>query len=195
MDTVEHTHTFKEILRLRFFKSFAMAMILAGGIEAAFIFWLGQYVHTNFTGSQSYSTAAIALFGGMMATGRFITGFLASKYPIKKIITVSAAAGLVVSILVITAGNVHFFLVITALAGLVTAPLWPSIMTNASDITGTGSTLLFVVLSGLGIIGYGLTPFIIGVTGDLVSLRAGLMIIPTGFVLLFAVMYRTKASA
>ncbi len=187
LDTIEGKHSFGDILKLKKFWYFGFAIFFAGGLEASFIFWLSQYVHIYFSDLIKIGTIATALFGGTMASGRLITGRLTSSFPLKTIIFISSLMGLIVSLFIFHISDIVYFLIIVSIAGFATASLWPSILAEASRELETGSTILFVVLAGLGILGYGLAPFFIGIAGDFFGLRYGFIIVPIWYTLLLTV--------
>ena len=61
-------------------------------------------------------------------------------------------------------------------------------MAEAEDYLQVNSTILFILLACAGIIGFGLTPWILGLIGDSSELRSGFIVIPLLFITLFLVL-------
>ena len=123
-----------------------------------------------------------------MAIGRFLAGYLSNKTSLNNIMLGSAALGIVVSILIPFATALFGFYGLLALAGLATACFWPTIMAEADNYLRVNSTILFILLACAGIIGFGLTPWIMGMIGDAAGLRAGFIVIPALFIALVAIL-------
>jgi fucose permease len=123
-----------------------------------------------------------------MAIGRFLTAYLAGKVSLNSIMIGSAILGVVVSFLIPQATTLFWFYLFLSMAGLATACFWPTIMAEADRYLNTNTTILFVLLSCVGIIGIGLTPWIIGVIGDNAELKSGFAFIPVLFAGLIVVL-------
>jgi fucose permease len=89
--------------------------------------------------------------------------------------------GVFVTAMIPIVTTLNWFYALLLLAGLATACFWPTILAEADAYLNTNTTILFVLLSCVGILGFGLTPWIMGVIGDNAELRAGFAIIPVLF--------------
>ena len=172
---------FAEILTLGGFWLFAIAIFLGGSIESALTFWSRSYVGAYLSDVPRAGAVAVVIFAAAMAVGRFLTAQLTSRMGMNGIMLGSAALGLGVSILIPLATNLYWFYALLALAGLATACFWPTIMAEADAHLNVNTTILFVLLACVGIIGVGMTPLVLGAIGDTSELRAGFAAIPVLF--------------
>jgi len=78
-DESSYLETFGEILRIKGFWLFAAAIFLGGSIESALMFWSRTYVESYLSDIPRSGAVAVVIFAGAMATGRFITSYLANK--------------------------------------------------------------------------------------------------------------------
>ncbi len=133
------------------------------------------------------------IFAGTMAGGRLLVAKLSEKINLKIIMICSAFLGVGVSFVIPFASNIVWFYILMAFAGLSAGCFWPSTLSEASNCLKINPTMLFVMLSCIGIVGFGLTPWVMGVIGDYASLKISFFIIPSFFailVLLFALEWR-----
>ena len=187
-DDSSYPKLFGSILSLPGFWLFGLVIILAGAIEAALTFWGRTYVGAYLSDIPRSGAIAIVFFAAAMAFGRFLTGYLANKTSLNNIMVGSAILGLVISIFIPMATNLTWFYALFALAGLAIACYWPTILAEADDFLNVNTTILFVLLSAVGMVGFGLTPWIMGIIGDNVGLRAGFAIIPLLYIGLIALL-------
>jgi fucose permease len=173
---------FASILKLGSFWLFAAVIFLGGSIEAALTFWSRSYVETYLSEIPRSGAIAVVIFAAAMAIGRFLTAYLANKTSLNNIMIGSALLGVGVSILVPLAGTLFWFYGLLALAGLAVACFWPTILAEADDYMQVNTTILMVLLACVGIVGFGLTPWIIGLIGDSSELKSGFAIIPLLFI-------------
>ena len=61
-------------------------------------------------------------------------------------------------------------------------------MAEADNYLHVNSTILFILLACAGIIGFGLTPWIMGMIGDAAGLKAGFVVVPALFIALVAIL-------
>jgi fucose permease len=184
---------FGGILARKSFWIFAAAIALGAAIESAFTFWSRSYVGAYLSDVPRAGAFAVVIFAGAMAIGRFGAGFLANRTSLNNIMVGSAVLGIVVSALIPFTTSLAGFYSFLALAGLATACFWPTIMAEAEDYLNAtslrvNSTILFIMLACAGIIGFGLTPWILGMIGDSSELRSGFIVIPLLFTLLVVVL-------
>lgn len=100
----------------------------------------------------------------------------------------SALLGVVVSGMIPFTANLIWFYTLLALAGIATACFWPTILAEAANCLKVNATILFVLPACVGVAGFGVTPWIIGVIGDRTDLRTGFSVIPGLFVVLIFVL-------
>lgn len=177
-----------KILVLPGFYLFATAIFLGAGVESAFTFWSRSYVETYLKELPRAGAIAVVIFAGMMAAGRLFAAKLSRKMSLKMIMMCSALLGFGISGIIPFATNLVWFYALLGLAGIAAACFWPTILAEASNCLKMDSTLLFMMLACIGIVGFGFTPWIMGVIGDKAGLRTGFYIIPGLFVVLIFVL-------
>ena len=173
-----------KILRLPGFWLFAAAIFFGAGVESAFTFWSRSYVETYFRDVPRAGAIAVVVFAGTMAAGRLFVAKLSERISLKLIMIFSAFLGVGVSSIIPFASNLIWFYTLIAFAGIATGCFWPSILAEAANCLKMNPTMLFVMLSCIGIIGFGLTPWAIGAIGDYASLKISFFIIPVFFLIL-----------
>lgn len=184
----EGWHSLREIITLKGFWIFAAAIFLGAGAESAFTFWSASYIQLYHVDVPRAGAVGMAVFSGAMALGRWLTGRLAGRFGLRRIMLMSACLGIVAGVLVLLAESFATILVLLAMAGFSAACFWPSILSEAGDTLRIGSTRLFILLSCAGIAGFGVSPWIMGIIGDFWELRAGFFVVPVLFGLLIVVL-------
>jgi fucose permease len=187
-DESSYTKLFASVLSVGGFWLFAAVIFLGGSIESALTFWSRSYVETYLSEEPRSGAVALVIFAGAMAIGRLLTAYLANKTSLNNIMIGSGILGVCVSALIPLTSSLFWFYSLLGLAGLATACFWPTILAEADSSLKVNTTILFVLLSGVGIIGFGLTPWVMGVIGDNDELRAGFAIIPVLFAGLIALL-------
>ncbi len=189
--TTEHSagHMIRKILILPGFWLFAAAIFMGAGVESAFTFWSTSYVAAYLKDVPRAGAFAVVIFAAMMAIGRFLTAKLSHALSLKMLMGVSALLGLAVSWLLPFTTSLFWFYVLLALAGLAAACFWPSILAEAAASLKVDATILFVMLSCIGIAGFGLAPWLLGIIGDRSDLKAGFSVVPGFFAVLLIVLF------
>jgi len=72
--------------------------------------------------------------------------------------------------------------------GLFIAPFWPSIQTYAVRRIGADPTMVMVLLSCFGVVGFSTANFIMGVVGDAAGLRVSFLVAPLLLLVLLVLM-------
>lgn len=191
-DDSSYPKLFASILSKGGFWLFAAALFLGGSIESALTFWSRSYVDTYLSDVPRAGAFAVVVFAAAMAVGRFLSAYLTNKTSLNYILMGSAILGIVVSGLIPLTNSLGWFYSLLALAGLATASLWPTLMAEADACLPVNTTILFVLLSCVGIVGFGFTPWIMGIIGDNAELRSGFAIIPLLFVGLLVILVIEK---
>ncbi|MFN2134309.1 MAG: MFS transporter [Candidatus Promineifilaceae bacterium] len=179
---------FSSILSLGGFWLFAAAIFLGASIESAFTFWSRSYVGIYLSDVPRAGALGVVVFAAAMAVGRFASAYMANKITLNSIMMMSAVLGIVVSAALPFAATLPTYYFLLAGAGVAVACFWPTIMAEAGERLAVNKTILFVLLSCVGIVGFGLTPLVMGVIGDASDLRAAFAIIPVLFVTLVGVL-------
>jgi len=191
-DDSSYPKLFASILSLSGFWLFAVALFLGGSIESALTFWSRSYVETYLSDVPRAGTFAVVVFATAMVVGRFLTAYLSNKISLNSIMIYSVILGIVVSALISLASSLFWFYSLLALAGLATACLWPTLMAEAGNCLPVNTTILFVLLSCVGIIGFGFAPWVMGSIGDNAGLKSGFAVLPLLFTGLLVVLFIEK---
>ena len=180
--------------RPRFWLFFA-AMLLAGGGEFCLTFWCATFIQMHFSASALAGGIGTAAFAAGMFLGRTGGGVLIRQNRLPLLVVGSAvfavAASLPIPLLQPEAGKGTVLLLLLYgllfVAGIGTAPFWPSIQSYAADrLPGTDTTMVFVLLSCAGIPGCGIFTWLMGVIGDWRGLRVSFFLAPLCFLVLGA---------
>ena len=189
---IDHSHsalnTMGRILVSSRFWLFAVAIFLGAGAESSFTFWSRTYVEIYLWDLPRAGAIAVVIFAGMMAIGRFLVARLSRKMSLKMIMMCSAILGVGVSGVIPFITDLAWFYVLLGIAGIAAACFWPTILAEATDCIEVDPTILFVLLACVGVAGFGLIPWIMGIIGDSVGLRTGFAVIPGLFVGLIIVL-------
>ena len=180
-DDSSYLKLFASILSRGSFYIFALVIFLGGSIESGLTFWSRTYVETYLSDVPRSGAIALLIFAGSMAIGRFLTAYLAGKMSLNSIMIASAILGVGVTFMIPLASSLFWFYLLLGFAGLATACFWPTIMAEADRLLNVNTTILFVLLSCVGIIGFGAIPWIMGFIGDKNELKAGFAFIPALF--------------
>jgi len=177
-----------KILVLPGFWLFAAAIFLGAGVESAYTFWSRSYVKIYLNDLPRSGALAVVIFGGGMAAGRLVAAKLSKIINLKMMMMCSALLGVVVSGMITFTANLIWFYAFLAIAGVAAACFWPTILAEAADCLEVNSTILFMMLSCIGIAGFGFTPWMMGVIGDRIDLKSSFYIIPCFFIALILVL-------
>ncbi|NLU19202.1 MAG: MFS transporter [Phycisphaerae bacterium] len=159
-------HTVKS-LRTRGFWLFFAAMFVAGGGEFCLTFWCASFIQLNFLDAAWAGGVGTACFAGGMALGRTGWGYLIDQRHLKHLIFWSALAGTLMTLLFPLVSNLWMLFGLLFLAGVATAPFWPSVQSYCADrLPETDTTMLFILLSCAGVPGCGAFTWLMGYIGD-----------------------------
>jgi len=184
-------HHTREILRDRHFWIFGMAMVCGGGVESAYTFWSASYIQIYYHTAPRAGAIGTAIFACGMIIGRMAGGLVKQQWLHLQILF-SALAGLIISFGFFWISSLSSLFVLLFFAGLACACYWPSIQSYAADRIRGESTMLFILLSAMGIPGFALTSWIMGRMGDLYGLKTSFMLIPILFFMLILTMFTER---
>ncbi len=178
-------HHTREILTKRHFWVFAIAMICGGGVEAAYTFWSASYIQIYYETLPRVGAIGTAIFASGMIAGRLAGGLISQKNLHKQIL-ISALGGFIISFGFFWIQSMVALFILLFFAGLACACFWPSIQSYAADRLPGESTMLFILLSAMGIPGFAIITWTMGKIGDLMGLRSAFAVIPLLFLILAA---------
>ena len=155
------------ILRLPAFWRFFAAMFVAGGGEFCLTFWCASYLQLHFSASAWVGGVGTACFAAGMVLGRTGGGYWLKQQHLKSLIIGSALAGTVITLCLPIASSLGTFLFLLFLAGIATAPFWPSVQSYAADrLPRVDTTMLFILLACAGVPGCGVATWLMGYLGN-----------------------------
>ena len=158
----------------RFWLYFA-AMFLAGGGEFCLTFWCASFIQSAhyFQSSVMQGGVGTAIFASGMLAGRTGFGFLLRQHHLKKLMLAMGVLGMLVCLAVPNLAKgaweikLEVFYVILFVAGIATAPFWPSLQTHAvTRLPGLDMTMVYVMLSFAGVPGCGFFTLLMGYLGS-----------------------------
>lgn len=192
-----------EILRCRHFWLFFAAMFVAGGGEFGLTFWSASFIQIEFAGTPLLGGIGTAGFAAGLFLGRSGSGILVSQRHLPHLIVFTGLLGVLVSLFfpllhspwVAAQQHTLPWLAIFSqkwllfgllfLAGITSAPFWPSIQSFACKrMPQLDSTMLFVLLSCAGIPGCACASWLMGVAGNHFGLRLSFLIVPVCYLIM-----------
>ncbi len=173
-----------EILRRRRFWVFAVAIFFGAGAEGAYTFWTATFVQLHHGGTARAAGLGTACFAGGMLLGRLVFGRFVPQHRLRPLLLTSAVAGFVVSWTVPLATSLPSVFALLFAAGITVACFWPSLQGYATDRMSHDATMMFILLSCVGIPGFGLTSWFLGFVAERSSLRVSFFIMPFIFLAL-----------
>ncbi len=178
-----------EIFHTRRFWLFFAAMFFAGGGEFCLTFWCASFIQLNFRGAAWAGGVGTACFAGGMFLGRTGWGYLIRQHQLRQLIVWSALAGTLITSLFPFLTDLWALFGLLFVAGIATAPFWPSVQSYCADrLPETDTTMLFILLSCAGIPGCGVFTWLMGYIGDRAGgLRLAFYLIPACYLTLAAI--------
>jgi len=169
----------KQILTTPRFWLFYAAMFLAGGGEFSLTYWTASYVQLNLQAAAWAGGVATACFAGGMFIGRLGWGCLIRQHQLSRLILWSGLGGAAVTCLIPSLTDLWLLYVMLFVAGVATAPFWPSLQSYTADrMPETDSTMIFILLSCAGVPGCGVFAWLLGVLGDRGDLQNAFYLVP-----------------
>ncbi len=175
------------ILMKRRFWLFFAAMFVAGGGEFCLTFWCASYIQINFSTAAWTGGVGTGIFAGGMIIGRMFGGYLISQHHLRRLILCSAIVAIAATIFFPLTTNLWLFFALLFIAGIATAPFWPSIQTYAVDrMQREDSTMMYILLSCAGIPGCGFFTWLLGFISSINNdITYSFYLIPICFSLVF----------
>jgi len=178
----------RAIMRMPLFWLFFAAMFLAGGGEFCLTYWSASYLQLNFGTSAFGGGAGLACFAGGMVLGRTGWGVLIHQRHLSTLVLVSALAGTAVTLLLPMQSQVGPLMLVLFLAGVCTAPFWPSIQSYCADrLPAADKTMLMIMLSCAGIPGCGFFTWLMGLVANHHGLRPAFFMVPACYLAIAAI--------
>ena len=177
-----------DIFCARRFWLFFAAMFVAGGGEFCLTFWCASFVQLNFVDAAWAGGVGTACFAGGMVLGRTGWGYLIKQHQLKHLIFWSAIFGTMITLFFPLLTSLWALFGMLFLAGIATAPFWPSVQSYSADrLPRMDSTMLFILLSCAGVPGCGVFTWLMGYIGNQTGdLRAAFYLVPACYITLAA---------
>lgn len=184
------------ILKIPRFWLFFAAMFVAGGGEFCLTFWAASYIQLSFTPAAWAGGVGTACFAAGMVLGRTGWGYLIKQHQLRKLIVWSALGGMLVTLCFPFLTHLGLFFGLLFLAGIATAPFWPSVQSYCADcLPQTDTTMLFILLSCAGIPGCGFFTWLMGSLGNHSGgLRNAFYLVPACYLLLALIIEYDRAA-
>jgi fucose permease len=182
----------REIVRSGRFWVFMAAMFLGGGVEMGFTFWSASYIQLRFGASAAAGGFGAACFAGGMILGRFAFGHWVAQRHLKRLIILSALAGMVVGAVFPFVDRIWAVHATLLFCGIAVACFWPSIQSYSVDCLRMDPTMIFILLSCGGIPGCAAVSWSMGRIGDAKDLRTAFLLLPPLFLCLALLILTTK---
>ncbi len=177
------------IVRIPRFWLFFAAMFVAGGGEFCLTFWCASYIQLHFAAAAWAGGVGTAFFALGMVLGRTGWGYLIKQHQLNALILFSALGGTIVTLLLPLLTNMWMFFGLLFLAGLATAPYWPSVQSYSTDrLPGSDTTMLFILLSCAGVPGCGFFTWLMGYMGNHGGLTNAFYLVPACYIVLTVLM-------
>jgi fucose permease len=179
------SHSGDILKRPRFWLFFA-AMFVAGGGEFGLTYWIPSFIQKNFQLAAWAGGVGTACFAGGMFLGRTGWGHFIKQDQLKQLVVVSAVVGTVITLSFMIITNPWVMFAVLFLAGIASAPFWPSVQSYcATRLKDADTTMLFILLSCAGIPGCGFATLMMGYIGDKAGdLRMAFLLIPACYIVL-----------
>ena len=123
--------------------------------------------------------------------GRTFWGYVLHQHHLRPLVMGSALMGTIVTLLIPHAESLVLLFLLLFLAGLATAPFWPSVQSHAAQrLPDTDSTMVFILLSCAGIPGSGFFTWLTGFIANHAAggLRHAFYLVPACYVILVCLM-------
>mgnify|MGYP006274822105 CR=1 FL=1 len=179
----------REILTTPHFWFMGLAMFFAGGSEGGFAFWSASYVQLRFDALPRAGAFGAGSFAFGMALGRFLISRISARFGLRKILETVTLLGVGLGGLFFLINDLPVLYLYMVIIGIVIAPLWPSIQSYAAKRNPMDPTMLMILLSCFGVVGYSSATLIMGVLGDLYGIRIGFLVVPAYLLSLFLAIY------
>ena len=187
----------KAILKRPRFWLFFAAMFVAGGGEFCLTFWSASYIQLSFTPAAWAGGVGTACFAAGMVVGRAGWGYVIKQHQLGILLVGSGLAGASVTALFPVLTDLRLLFGLLFVAGVATAPFWPTVQSYCADrLPGADTTMLFVLLSCAGIPGCGFFTWLMGFVADRSSgLSSAFWLVPACYLTLVALIGVDRLSA
>ena len=170
------------LLRRGVFWLLAGMIVLGAAAEMGPADWLPTFLHNIPGAPEASGGLALAVFGTLMATGRFLTATFAGRVGVRGLLRGSAAfSGLCLAAVGLPLPPLAQAACL-CLVGLGVACFWPTLMAAAGDRFPQAGASMFSVLSFVGSTGCAAVPVVVGYVGErfgsLAPALAGLALLP-----------------
>lgn len=167
LDRITVWNQIRQILAIPRFWRFFAAMFVAGGGEFCITFWCASYIQLHFTASAWIGGVGTACFAAGMVLGRTCGGYWVHQQHLRALILGSSLAGTGITLCLPLAGSLGLFLALLFLAGIATAPFWPSVQSLGADrLPQADTTMVFILLACAGVPGCGVATWLMGYLGN-----------------------------
>ena len=175
-----------EILAQPKFWVLAMALFLAGGAEGGITYWLASYIQLNMGGLPRAGGFGVAVFALGMFVGRYAASKLSVRMDLGAMIRGSALLSIFAASSFFWVDQIWTVCVSVFLTGITVACFWPSLQTYAARMLPLDATLMMILISCFGMLGFSSGVFFMGIIGDHAGLKASFGLVPVYLILVLA---------
>ena len=179
----------REILAQPKFIILGFALFFAGGAEGGLTFWLASYIQLNLGGLPSAGGIGTAFFALGMFIGRITTSKITRWIKLKTIIRVSALLAFLSAVSFFLISNIITLYLSVFLTGITFACFWPSLQTYSARVIPLDPTLIMILMSCFGLVGYSSVTLLMGIIGDISSLKISFLVVPVYLIILIAILF------
>ena len=164
----------RDLCRNSSFVAVNVAIFLGGALELGMAQWLPAYAEMSLGFSKSTGSVSLLAFSAAMALGRIFFGLIGRLVDPIRLMLGCCWTSVVLFLLACFAPWPAVALAASVAVGLAGSCLWPTTLGVAADRFPGGGASMFGLLAAFGNLGGILMPWLVGVTGGLVILAAGL---------------------
>ncbi|MDP6107815.1 MAG: MFS transporter [Candidatus Brocadiia bacterium] len=167
----------RRLITLRPFLLLLAAILLAGGTEIGFSFWLPTYIEKAQDGTPRMGTVAFLVFGVAMTLGRLGHSAVAHRFRLRALWIAGAAATALLLLLASLNFPPLFTILCAAVLGVAVSGLWPTTLALAGNRFPQAGASMYSTLHVAGNTGALLGPLMVGVIADRWDLHVGVALL------------------
>jgi fucose permease len=186
---------FATLVRDRQFQLICLCMLLYTGAEVGSWGWMSTFLTRSIGFSIVESSVAVGVFWTAMTIGRLLCGWLTLRYPLRSIVIALACASAAATLISGFSSAKLLIWVLIAALGLAYSSQWPLIAAYGSERYTASSGTVFALLVGSGGLGTTVVPYLIGLVGEQVNIRAAMISPALLFLAIALIFWRFGRSA
>jgi fucose permease len=186
---------FTALVRDRQFQLICLCMLFYTGAEVGSWGWMSTFLTRSIGFSIVESSIAVGVFWTAMTVGRLLCGWLTLRYPLRSIVIALACASAAATLISGFSSAKLVIWVLIAALGLAYSSQWPLIAAYGSERYTASSGTVFALLVGSGGLGTTVVPYLMGLVGEQVNIRAAMISPALLFLAIALIFWRLGQSA